>query len=233
MGASDRRGRDSAQSVRLATVAPTHTSVLEEYLIPPSLPDATTAAKRQTIVLSAKTDEALRQRAEQLRNHLAPATTGTGEIATRADVRLAEIAYTLQVGRDAMPERLAIIVSDLTELREKLGGFLGGDSPVVGLYRGTVLRPDRESETLAAHSAPLEDLAQAWVHGAEVDWRSFYGKVPPRRIPLPVYPFARERCWIQIHDQWQRPRSDGNGTVASALASEYLEPSPVSVSPLD
>ncbi len=197
--------------------------VLEEYLVPSCVAGClATAAEHRTIVLSAKTDDALRQRAEQLRNHLVP-TTGAIN---------AEIAYTLQVGRDAMPERLAIIVSDLAELREKLGGFLAGDSPIAGLYRGTVLRPDRESETLAAHSAPLEDLARAWVRGAEVDWWSFYGKASPRRIPLPVYPFARERCWIQSAINGNAKEATGwNSCIRFCIGIPRALP--VSDSPLD
>jgi len=187
--------------------------VLEQYSTPVSVPDAAAVAQRQAIVLSGKTDEALRQRAEQLRKHLAPATGETLEIAIRADLRIAELAYTLQVGRDAMEERLAIIVSDLAELHAKLVAFLGGESPIAELYRGTVVRTETGG---GAHSAgPIEDLARAWVHGVEIDWKSQYDKTPPRRVPLPAYPFARERCWIQS-------ATSGNAQVVTGV--EQLHP---------
>ena len=188
--------------------------VLEEYPAPVSVPDVAVVAQRQAIVLSAKTDEALRQRAEQLRKHLAPATEEKLEIPIRTDLRIADLAYTLQVGRDAMEERLAIIVSDLAELYAKLVAFLGDESPIARLYRGTVVRTETGG---GAHpvSAPIEDLARAWVHGAEIDWRSLYDKVTPRRVPLPAYPFARERCWIQS-------ATSGNAPVVTGV--EQLHP---------
>ncbi len=191
--------------------------VLEEYPTPVSSPDGAAVAQRQAIVLSAKTDEALRQRAEQLRKHLVPTTGGMlgTEIPIRTDLCLADLTYTLQVGRDAMAERLAIVVSDLSELHAKLVSFLRGESPIAGLYQGTVLRQDIGAGAHSAGSAPLEDLARAWVQGAEIDWRSFYDKIIPRRIPLPVYPFARERCWIQ-------PCSSGNAEVLTGV--EHLHP---------
>lgn len=41
-----------------------------------------------------------------------------------------------------------------------------------------------------------EALAHAWTAGAGVDWPAVLGG-PRRRIPLPTYPFARERFWIE------------------------------------
>src|SRR6202042_3083561 len=103
------------------------------------------------------------------------------EIPIPPDLPLVDLAYTLQVGRDVMAERLAILVSDLTELYAKLVAFLREESSIAGLYRGTVLRLELGGGAHSAGSAPLEDLARAWVHGAEVDWRSPYGKIPPLR----------------------------------------------------
>ena len=35
-----------------------------------------------------------------------------------------------------------------------------------------------------------------WLSGANVDWNALYGDARPRRVPLPTYPFAKERYWI-------------------------------------
>jgi acyl transferase domain-containing protein/thioesterase domain-containing protein/acyl carrier protein len=54
--------------------------------------------------------------------------------------------------------------------------------------------------TLRRHSGSLEDFALAvgtvWAHGIEVDWDA---ALPPARgrVPLPTYPFQRERFWLQ------------------------------------
>ena len=42
----------------------------------------------------------------------------------------------------------------------------------------------------------LESLAQLYVAGADVDWRGFDGPYFRRSVPLPTYPFERERCWF-------------------------------------
>lgn len=40
-------------------------------------------------------------------------------------------------------------------------------------------------------------LARVWAAGVEVDWSALSGGARPRRVPLPGYPFARERHWIE------------------------------------
>jgi acyl transferase domain-containing protein/acyl carrier protein len=42
-----------------------------------------------------------------------------------------------------------------------------------------------------------EAVGRLWVAGAELDWRGAHGDSTPRRIPLPTYPFERERHWIE------------------------------------
>jgi len=39
-------------------------------------------------------------------------------------------------------------------------------------------------------------LGQLWVHGAAVDWKVFHAGERRRRVPLPTYPFERQRYWI-------------------------------------
>jgi acyl transferase domain-containing protein len=39
-------------------------------------------------------------------------------------------------------------------------------------------------------------LADAWTAGVDPDWLTLHGG-PRRRIPLPTYPFARDRHWIE------------------------------------
>jgi acyl carrier protein len=44
--------------------------------------------------------------------------------------------------------------------------------------------------------ARLEDVGRRWLTGAPIQWSSLYSAPPPRRVPLPPYPFARRRHWI-------------------------------------
>lgn len=40
-------------------------------------------------------------------------------------------------------------------------------------------------------------LGRLWVEGANVDWKAYYSQEQRHRVPLPTYPFERQRYWIQ------------------------------------
>ncbi|MBD1865331.1 MULTISPECIES: type I polyketide synthase [Trichocoleus] len=42
----------------------------------------------------------------------------------------------------------------------------------------------------------LNVLGRLWLAGVEIDWLSFYAHEQRRRLPLPTYPFERQRYWI-------------------------------------
>lgn len=42
----------------------------------------------------------------------------------------------------------------------------------------------------------LASLGQLWVSGSNVDWANFHSHELRQRVPLPTYPFERERYWI-------------------------------------
>lgn len=56
---------------------------------------------------------------------------------------------------------------------------------------------DRKSDA----SYLLETLGQLWAAGTKVDWAAFYSREQRRRIPLPTYPFERQRYWIDAQPQ--------------------------------
>ena len=43
----------------------------------------------------------------------------------------------------------------------------------------------------------LNTLGQLWLSGIQIDWFSFYANQRRRRLPLPTYPFEREKFWIE------------------------------------
>ncbi|HKG13542.1 MAG TPA: amino acid adenylation domain-containing protein, partial [Pyrinomonadaceae bacterium] len=49
-------------------------------------------------------------------------------------------------------------------------------------------------------------LGRLWLAGARVDWDGFYADEVRRRVPLPTYPFERQRFWVG----WQSPASNGD-----------------------
>ncbi|SEO30833.1 beta-ketoacyl reductase, partial [Bradyrhizobium sp. OK095] len=115
------------------------------------------------------------------------------------------------------------------------------ESGIEELYQGEVRR---EKDTLAVFAD--EDMAQIagtwigqgrytkllelWVKGASFDWEGLYGETRPRRIPLPTYPFAKERYWIetaQVQAQVQAPAtaaSVAEGIAVPEAADEAADP---------
>jgi len=162
-------------------------AVLEEY-IAPARPTPAAAGEPQVIVLSAKNEDRLRAYIQSMQAYL-----------ETHDVELIDFAYTLQVGRDEMPERLALVVSSTEELKQKFGEILGAGEPQ-GSYRNHVVNKEaRTGETFVQaliERKELSRLAELWVSGAKIDWRLLHKPGAARRISVPTYPFARERYWI-------------------------------------
>ncbi|HEX6287629.1 MAG TPA: beta-ketoacyl synthase N-terminal-like domain-containing protein [Herpetosiphonaceae bacterium] len=44
-------------------------------------------------------------------------------------------------------------------------------------------------------------LARCWLAGVPIDWTGMYAGEQRRRIPLPTYPFERQRYWIEAQDE--------------------------------
>jgi acyl transferase domain-containing protein len=114
------------------------------------------------------------------------------------DVDLASLCYTLQTGREAMEERLAIVATGVEELVERLSGWNSPESSR-NVCRGKAdvrgSKPRLSSEA-NLEACDLNQLAAAWVGGRELNWGALYPGRKPRPMSLPPYPFARERYWI-------------------------------------
>ncbi|PKM94957.1 MAG: hypothetical protein CVU84_08515 [Firmicutes bacterium HGW-Firmicutes-1] len=124
-----------------------------------------------------------------------------------ANMNLSDIAYTLQVGRDTMPERLAVVVSDIELLLEKLNQYLEGKTDIEDLYeRSNTYKKKKNFDFIDGEEGNefiknliknkrLTNIAKYWVDGGEIDWDLLHHKNNQRRISLPTYPFARESYW--------------------------------------
>lgn len=149
------------------------------------------------IALSARTEEQLKQKAIDLLSFVQT---------TRPE--LAALAYTLQVGREAMDERLGFLVSSVGQLIDKLKAYVNGVQNIEEAYQGQVKR-NKEALTLFSTDTDLQQtvgkwisekklskLLDLWVKGLELDWNKLYDGNKPNRISLPTYPFAREKYWV-------------------------------------
>jgi acyl transferase domain-containing protein len=196
--------------------------VLGEYLPPARVqaPAGVSTGKSDILVpLSARTVEQLDQKVRDLLDwiHIQP------------DLDLPEMAYTLQVGREAMEERLGFVVTSIGQVTQKLQAYAAGTRDMEGMYRGQVTR-GKERVALLKQDADLAEtvigkyiadgkpakLLELWVNGLDVGWNRLYGEVKPQRIALPLYPFAKERCWIE-------PVESGHAVVGS-MTTAALHP---------
>ena len=198
--------------------------ILEEYMCPEDLGEAkVTAAAPQSpaiIVLSARSEDRLREQARRL--------VAAVELLKFSDSDLADIAYTLQVGRETMEERLAVIVHSIKELKEKVGAFAEGKEGIEELYRGQAKR-NKDSLDIFAVDEELQDAVDKWIErkkyikimglwvkGLTFDWSMLYGEVKPRRISLPPYPFARECYWMPKRVKATQGRTGAYNIISSA-----------------
>jgi len=172
------------------------------------------------VPLSARTSEQLEQKARDLLEYIHRAGSS---------VDLLDLAYTLQVGREAMEERVGVLASTLEQLTQRLHAYVEGTQPADGVRVGQVQR-SKERISLLSEDAEtreillekwiaggrLAKLLDLWVSGLEMDWNRLYADSKPRRISLPLYPFARERCWIEP----MRPQP----SAVSAPPGEMIHP---------
>ncbi len=154
------------------------------------------------MLLSARTLPQLRQKAEDLRAF----------VEREPDLDLHSLAYTLQIGREPMEERLGLRADTRAELLDKLALFLAADEHEDGALADDLYyaqsRRHRESMALFAVDRDLQAsvdgwfvagkvsrLLDVWTKGLDLDWLKLHGAPLPARMHLPVYPFARERYW--------------------------------------
>nr|WP_269636740.1 type I polyketide synthase [Paenibacillus forsythiae] len=172
--------------------------VIEEYISDSSSNELPSVAGKpcspHLFPLSAKNEEQLRVYAHDMQNFLK----------NNAGLNLADAAYTLQTGREAMDCRLAIIADSLQSLCDALCAFADG-SPAEGTLTGQIRKRKEGRVVLAVdtelvrgwfRTGKLDQVADSWCKGMMTDWAELYEGRKPCRVHLPAYPFAKERHWL-------------------------------------
>lgn len=148
----------------------------------------------QVVVLSARSRAGLGARVEQVIEYLE----------YNVEVPLADIAYTLQVGRETMEWRLAVVVQSRPDLLDALrsypesatkdrseGGWIvfsgcpeeEGDSSLQAFCTG---KSGAALVQSLIEDRDMEGIARLWVMGAEVPWKELHhGSV--RRVMIPTW----------------------------------------------
>lgn len=144
--------------------------VLEQAPEPEPFAEAAASEGPYAVLLSGRTEEALGQVKERLREFLA----------AYPDTGLADLVYTLASGRRPLAYRWAAEVSSVAETKHALSG------DGTGLGEGA----DGRDGTVAA-------IAREWAAGGTPDWAAQFQGRQPRRISLPTYPWQGEQLWIE------------------------------------
>ncbi|HZM80122.1 MAG TPA: SDR family NAD(P)-dependent oxidoreductase [Candidatus Limnocylindrales bacterium] len=148
--------------------------VLEEA---PAVAPGDPAGPTELIVLSADSEESLRRSAQRLAAHLD----------AHPDLNLADVAFTLQIGRRARPLRLALEARDVPDAVDALRSW------------------DRRIQRPAAKTAAPSSIVESWLAGAPVDWSRLHAGKRRRRIPLPTYAFDKRRHFIEVEQSTAAP----------------------------
>ncbi|WP_281988848.1 SDR family NAD(P)-dependent oxidoreductase [Aquimarina aggregata] len=164
--------------------------ILEEYVATPK--EKEYSLSNVIIPISAKTSERLKVYVQNIFEYIHNSSES---------FNVYDIAWTMQIGRDALEERLAIVTNDVQDLVEKLQMFLSETKCVSDVYQGSTKRhkpSKKESSELqkAEKDNDVNVLAMLWVAGETVSWRKLYVSEQPEKIKFPTYPFAKERHWI-------------------------------------
>jgi len=155
------------------------------------------------IVLSAKSADALLQRIED-----------TYSWVCSSEFDLIDLSYTLLVGREHLPCRVAFDVQDKEELIEKLKAA-GSDfsSELVNAKAQEIVEGNNNAlsevivdvvdslkNTKKASAEQLKDsikkFTSAFLEGSQIDWNVLFRTKETIKLNLPTYPFAKTRFWL-------------------------------------
>jgi acyl transferase domain-containing protein/SAM-dependent methyltransferase/aryl carrier-like protein len=150
------------------------------------------------LVVSARTEAQLKAYAERLAIYL-----------RETRFSFVDICRTLQVGREPMAARLALVAANAAAAADALDAF-AADRP------SAVVAKVLDEETVVASSVTgsrLDDIARAWVDGAAIAWRELSpsGEI----VPVPAHPFMRRRYWIDVPAQ--------RATAATAALHPFID----------
>ncbi len=171
-------------------------AILQE---PPPLPSATGADRGlHLLCLSAHRDELLSELVKRYLELLEAQPLGSW----------ADICHTANTCRAYLDRRLTVLAESAIEAAQHLREFMAGRA-TANLWAGSTegqqqaqqkfsVQQRPASNDIAAWSKLLAQAAQSFVRGKDIDWKSLEFGLPPRRkLPLPTYPFRRDRHWIE------------------------------------
>lgn len=120
---------------------------------------------------------------------------------------LRDLAYSFQIGRIELEERVVFIVKSISELQEKLSNHLENENGAD--FYGN--KSDYENEFASFTNDEDFDhlvyswlvknkffqIGELWVKGYPINWKIIYqNSSTPQRIKIPTYPFSNKEYWL-------------------------------------
>ncbi|MFN7097919.1 MAG: ketoacyl-synthetase C-terminal extension domain-containing protein, partial [Gammaproteobacteria bacterium] len=133
----------------------------------------------ELLILSARNESALKKYRKTLANYLT----------TNSNLNLADVAFTLQVGRKDCEYRYACICTSLEE------AIISLNDDNFSSIELDISKVDFDKKIYYQ----LSSLAENWLNGHDIDWQKelySFQRSPLARIPLPTYPFSRREFFF-------------------------------------
>lgn len=156
------------------------------------------------LVFSAKSNKALERMTYNFANFLK----------ANREINLADVAYTLQVGRREFEFRRFVVgtsVDNVLELLEKnINEAKAADTGVL-----TIDEPAKYS---------LEQLGNLWITGNKINWSKLYKGEKRKRVALPNYPFEGQSYWVKKDKIDDAVKSLKNPSKRAELSEWFYTP---------
>ncbi len=178
--------------------------VLDEYIDESIAIQKSETRSKQLFVLSAKNTLRLNDYISQFIHFL-----------SNSELSFEDIAYSSQVGRKAMEERVAIVATSTSELLAKLKKISDGrliqkpDLLDENIYYGNAeytanqslvnfITKDKDSQQMqkSLKSGLWQEIALLWINGVSIPWSYAWDGKAVNKVSMPTYPFAKNRYWL-------------------------------------
>jgi len=172
--------------------------ILEEWC-PQNMQEHMHSAQTETgkdylLPISARTQSALHAIARNLASYLEE----------NPGISFPDVAYTLQVGRNAFEYRVLLVCTGIHDAIQRLS-----DPDSLEVIQVTLNYTNKRPRPTAAavgettpltsynhsHEDRLQAITQLWLKGDHVDWQDLHQGEKRCRIPLPTYPFEGKYYW--------------------------------------
>ncbi|MCB2360151.1 SDR family NAD(P)-dependent oxidoreductase [Clostridium estertheticum] len=177
----------------------------------------------QIAIFSAKSNDRLLAIAKQMSRFLENSKS----------YKIEEICHTLQVGREEMEYRLAMVVNSKEQLVDGLRYYIAsvenatdidieGNIPIFygnteddssGIKRILVGKLGETIVEKLIEEEQLDKIALYWTQGGKITWQTIYRNHENKLVYLPTYPFERRFCWVNKTIRKKTGNRENNSSI--------------------